>query len=237
MIERMAKWQLHSRFSLTSMLVAIAALPVGIGLIWAVEDLAWISAYAYLDYTSGWGPLATLRALDALPSGNLYRAISEIEFGLPMFFVLAGTGFTMGLIRSRKTHVAYWFLPASLILAAVFAIFSPNYSYYVMWRFHLPIHLIGAMGVSVGWFAGWLIRGRQYDRAMQITNCWQRSVVVCAAFLALALSSYGWSMHGMLVPDLLLVGSGLLFGIALPSIPLCIFAFDVYKWRMARRQP
>ena len=58
----MAKWKLHFRFSLTSIFVAMAAIPLGVGFVLAIDDLAWINAFVFLGYPpagpSRWGTTA-----------------------------------------------------------------------------------------------------------------------------------------------------------------------------------
>lgn len=208
------RWD-NLRLSLAETLLALAALPVSIGFVVAVDELAYLTAFVYLgEYPLAWGFHETFRSTDL--SDGVRRHLGTLDSSLPGWLVLGVTGLTVGLVRSRTLHMLFWFLPVSMIW------FELGW-----WSI---VEIAAVFGVILCWLLGWILRGHKYCWDRQVWNVWlQRLACSVALSLFVFFSSYGWfRLHDRddaLPSQALVAFSGILFAI-LPTIPLAIVGYD-----------
>ena len=149
-----------------------------------------------------------------------------LDLRFPGFLVLAVIGFIMGLVRSQRLHFLFWFLPTSMVIQSLLGGYTEFRN----------VGFLGAIGVGLCWLVGWLIRGREYALANSVATRWLRfairGVVVSVSVL---LAGYGWFvLHDTesTIPPMILLNSSAVIFVMLPSIPVFILVYDVYRKRI-----
>ena len=176
------------QFSLRGLLIAQTAFVLLVGVAYLLEV---IDAVVLLPVTVPWHSSARRGLINmGVPVSFVTGYVSFAFIRLGEWAVLALVNLILGLLRSKRAHVGAWLLAIAFPFKDL--VLSPQMAFYFNVR---VVSLFGSLIGLAAWFIGWRLRGRDYERAVELRPKWLRSGLQIAVWILLAIAgSWGWVM-------------------------------------------
>lgn len=187
------------QFTIRGLLLVPLLLVIFVGLAAMIDDVA--DTICLLSIGDAWFlEIQSWLIRAGIPASFVTKYVPFALLRLPEWIVLAAVTLTLGLQRSRRSHLLAWLLILSFPLSEAIADSwhtssgkIPGIDLLMSFR----IRIVSAFGLLVGmtpWFLGWWIRGRHYDeRPERRASRLSHSVHIAIWSLVLIGSGYGWA--------------------------------------------